>query len=894
MNNIAALSDKRQLTFDQNIERIKEVAILRFQTLACFDTDSFDAPVWQYQGSKIYFTDKSAKRPFETFVDSTTKTFVISHLWRTRFRANRLSITRLTDLTRVGRLLQQYSVTSANQITSTLYSEIISEITYEASGEKLLFNLNSYITFLSDEFALPTVIDLVKPKQARINSDEDFEPLTDRMPDPELIKGVIDLKRKIEEKADGSPRSNRDLMCIYTQAFQYGLGLRIGEVLRLSKDCLFEFEGKLMCRVWTEKGAEPIPRYVLADWRELISDVYGKILSLTETTRNYALELEKSGTNSYIEDALKRLNQDRNNLYCEYKKRLDDFVKQKRMEAEQSWTLKRPVNPSEEYALDSLTEILPISSTAKLTPDKVKAYRKWDLDLTITPIGVKKHSYKVSGQAILHLVDQQISLRSENITEQEFLSIVHGRPIKIQNGKNKEIFDLTRELSGSTATCYTFAPQDFAGKGRAPTAMSLEQAEEMLKKFSQSMLPDSEVQVSELRKYLPDMPFIYAERGGDVVKRNVHLDIHPARIGKATTDTKNSIGYSITTGFAITIDSIKRYAMSRFFERNQADINKLNDSEIEEQLALIKMSVDKGFDECSLPATIISSRSFVAEQHVSDYLFLCPMQFIASETLVSFIPEILDIYSLYYFFKGSDRTPCAFRRYGVAEDDRLARAWKSHQGRHWRTTSLFRSGASKSLVNKLMGRSDQQGQHYDHNTGSERAKIIGEAMKEVTGRFAGYLPSKIATLKAKGADSDIIDEVLEKEMQTINHTPTGYCTQSLELNPCQHHLRCLMGADGGGCKNLVIDLDDPAAMPKIKAIRDETRHEIERLVRVKDETGHIAIDKHLREKIKLYDNSETVISLANKLIDERTSSLELIPFRDGDHPDDCPFQCGGD
>jgi len=193
-----------------------------------------------------------------------------------------------------------------------------------------------------------------------------------------------------------------------------------------------------------------------------------------------------------------------------------------------------------------------------------------------------------------------------------------------------------------------------------------------------------------------------------------------------------------------------------------------------------------------------------------------------------------------------------------------------------------------------MGRKDEQGKHYDHNTGSERAKVVGEAMAKKTERFIGHIPSKIAALKQKDAGFEIISEVLNKELQTISHTPCGYCTQSLELNPCQYHLRCLIGHDGSGCKKLVIDLDDPTALPAIQGIKDETRHEIERLVRLKDETGNVSIDQHLREKIKLYDNTEIVIKLATNLISNKTMELEFIPFDDGSQPDDCPFQCGGD
>jgi hypothetical protein len=518
-----------------------------------------------------------------------------------------------------------------------------------------------------------------------------------------------------------------------------------------------------------------------------------------------------------------------------------------------------------------------------------------DLELTVTSLGKRKNSYTVTGQAILNFIDKQIQLRSEHLTEQEFLSVLHNKSIHRQHGRDKEIFELTEELSGSSASCYTFDPGAYAGKGRAPTAMSRLQAETMLIKYGIGLLEEDEMSVSDLKQYFPELPFMYD--ASQMAARNKHLDLSTKKKIATKVDLsvnpKSPVEYSVTTGYAIKTDSIKRYALSRFFERNQAEINKLNDVEIEESIAVLQ-DPSTDFDECMLPATTISSKSFKAEQKISDYLFLRPMQLTSTSVSVSFIPEVLDLNAVYYFFKGNDRYPSAFERYGINDGGELSKAWQSHQGRHWRTTSLFRSGAAKSLVNKLMGRKDEQGKHYDHNTGSERAKVVGKAMAKKTERFIGHIPAKIAILKQKNVDTEIIAEVLDKELQTISHTPCGYCTQSLELNPCQYHLRCLIGHDGSGCKKLVIDLEDPTALPTIQGIRDETRHEIERLVKLKDETGNISIDQHLREKIKLYDNSEMVIKLATNLISNKTSELEFIPFNDGSQPDDCPFQCGGD
>ena len=81
-------------------------------------------------------------------------------------------------------------------------------------------------------------------------------------------------------------------------------------------------------------------------------------------------------------------------------------------------------------------------------------------------------------------------------------------------------------------------------------------------------------------------------------------------------------------------------------------------------------------------------------------------------------------------------------------DNHITDSWQSHKGRHWQTTSLFRAGMAELVVNKWMGRTTGQGENYDHNSGRERAKAVGEAMLESTERFLGHVPNKVNEWKS--------------------------------------------------------------------------------------------------------------------------------------------------
>ena len=82
------------------------------------------------------------------------------------------------------------------------------------------------------------------------------------MPLPELVKAIIHLKWAVDDNFDSSINAINDKLCILTQVFQFGLGLRIGEVLRLPQNPLIKMDGETFCLVWTEKGSMPMAPYV--------------------------------------------------------------------------------------------------------------------------------------------------------------------------------------------------------------------------------------------------------------------------------------------------------------------------------------------------------------------------------------------------------------------------------------------------------------------------------------------------------------------------------------------------------------------------------------------------------------------------------------------------------
>ena len=96
-----------------------------------------------------------------------------------------------------------------------------------------------------------------------------------------------------------------DELRLLAMPFFLALGLRVGEVCRLHKDCLGydEIIGKWFLRVLTEKGelanARPIPR----KWQEVIIQSHRRILEITEPFRVFAKQVELHKEQAFI-DAL--------------------------------------------------------------------------------------------------------------------------------------------------------------------------------------------------------------------------------------------------------------------------------------------------------------------------------------------------------------------------------------------------------------------------------------------------------------------------------------------------------------------------------------------------------------------------------------------------------------
>lgn len=850
----------------------------RFKSLDLLVNCNWDDSEWSYlKKSKSLKFQRIGGGKLPVELETIGKIFVVNILWSQRLRAEPFALSYISSMIKPLKIWAEMEVEKLADINQDFYDATIIYLRDRyAEPASVGVCVNRVIDYINNNNLLKVHIDTQNIRKALGSTDEQGRVLAkkEKIPLPELVKAIIHLKWAVDDSFDGSAKAINDKLCILTQVFQYGLGLRLGEVLRLPKDPLREIDGEIFCLVWTEKGSEPMARYVPSIWRKPLADALQEIHKLTQPYRDIAVQIEQQGAWNFLDERVKSLNKEKEVLLAKKIAELDFLLGSKVLSATKLWQLKTPINASQRYELKELGDILPIASDSKSINALVKYYKGMGVDLISESLGTRKHKHYVTGEAINKAVDRVLTMRASYVTLREFLAIMypnHHRAMK--DSKDKLIKDNVETLKGRPMYM-TFADEAYHQSGICILVISYENALKILKNYvlggydCQKFLP-----LKDLEKILPEL----------ISQKSASRDYLKEICGRTKysfyTKQSGNLEFIKTFGYLANVDKLKSYFLSEY-ERQNLDIE--------------KELLNASFNEYVADGVEISSKSFKIKQQPSEHLFIRAGR--RGGIYFDHLPQVLGYYAVIYFFGGNDRCESAFSRYDVIVDDYVAKSWQSHKGRHWQTTSLFRAGLAEMVVNKWMGRTTGQGDNYDHNTGRERAKVVGDAMLEDTERFLGDTPNKVRSWKQKLIPTVSMEDHLNDTLQSIQYGPLGYCTRSLYLKPCELNLKCLTGNDGKGCKHYIYDLNDPSHREKIAAERDKSSQELSRLFEAY-ERGIDAAKMHINHHMIILRNTTSILDNAEIILnDEQLEGLQdYMPFKkEGSYPDDCPFQCVGD
>jgi hypothetical protein len=869
--------------FEQKIHEKEKYSFDSFAELAYFKHSSWGDPVW-YVRESSYKISFSYLRTVNKEFEKLAKLFLFDYVWQRRLKTPGLSPQRLRKLSQPLRLFSAVGVVFLSEIGQTQYEEVIKHIsrTYK-DVQGYCRDLNLFVRYLYAEGLIACPIDTLNPKALKSAGDKyGREANTLKHPDTELVRAIIELKLAIQNNYDGSARCKMDMLAVMTQVFQYGLGLRIGEILRLPKDCLIDIDGETFCNVWTEKGSEPAARYVPTLWREPLREAIKVIDDICLVYRSRAKDIENGVLRQVLSARFSRRVQKIESELSSAKSALAMLSESNYSEVKIKLGLLRPVNDDDIIMLRDLRHYLPLASGCSDATGLVSFYKHLGLDIRSKSLGKRKHLHYVLGSALKKAVGQVVDFRRQHFTYSEIYRIIQGRDPRCKSGSNYEYLKGIRyhkRLTSLQRQAFLLGSSTLVG-GILEYGNALQHIERIIGgayDFKQ-WLP-----ISDAASIYPE--FFDQQSIGRIKSASQgsffgYLDVTETRAKFFRKCEKGEREYIAGNGFFVKVSSIFDAVEKHFVTVN---------AHLQAELA------DEFKQEVLGEGVEIFSKSFSIAQKVSEYLFVVPTAF--GGVYNEHLPSLLGYRSVVYAFKPHlEGRVSAFHRYHVAVDDELISKFQTHLGRHWQTNSLFRAGLSASIVDKWMGRATSQSAHYDHQTARERADKVAQVMLREQDRFLGEIPQKLAIWSQCSSTLDL-KEQLGSYIRTAHHSPLGYCIKDINLKPCEYHLKCLTGNGGLGCRQFVYDLKDPTHRSKMEAERDKAEAELARLFEHLDnpDAPKAAVEMHIQHQMTLLKNTTAVLErselILNELHDE--GCQEIRPFKtEGSDPDDCAFECG--
>ena len=883
-NNLVNLVEEK---FIRLFEILVEQSQEKFSNISCCPISSWNDKSWFYLGKEsINFSEKGDP---DSVIGSLEKVFLVNYLWNSRFRKNYYSHSHVASLIVGAKALAAVGVNKIVDIGQENYLRAIDYIHDKyAQSEKAIYKLNAVVAFLQANNLLVRPIDTVSAKSFVAADEYGRINIESKMPIPELVSAIIGLKRAVERAQDGTPRAVVDELSILTQIFQYGLGLRIGEVLRLPKDCIVESDGNMYCRVWTEKGAVPSARYVPVAWRPAITETVRRIGKLTQSYREQAVSIETGIVGAEYEQRFQKRIQGIEDELSSLNAKLERYLAVRRQETASRLCPNKEISDDQLISLVDLGKYLPVYPATNNASTLYRFAQNNGLQITSILLGKIKKKHFVLGKDLKHFMENSSDLAGRWISYKEVFNLIHDYYPAASNTSSAIFKKFTKTLSLGSLAFYAFTGSVTTRGGRC-VVMSHRNALSYLKfvvtggydyhKYiplvdAESLFPELFNQKTMTYLAAPSpksfFSFLKISNAPQVFSRSI----------KETNERK--VSYVNCNGYLLEFHSIAQAVEHQFVGAN---------SEVQAELI-------KGIRKELLADGIrISSAALSISQKVSHYLFITPSSL--GGYYNESIPCVMGFFTVKYSLNPSkEGARSAFSRYGVDVSPEVINTFQTHKGRHWQTNSLFRAGLASSIANKWLGRSDDQGAHYDHRTAKERASSVGELMLREQSRFLGAIPERIKSWNAQSMSMNEQTLLLDMILTTAHYSPLGYCLRDVNLRPCEYHLKCLTGNKGHGCREFVFDLHDPVQRQKVRSERDKAEHELSRLFEVLNLPSVPAesVEMHIEHHMSIFRNASSVLDKSEIILTEDQSDAikEFKPFAlDGSKPDGCVIQCGG-
>lgn len=287
----------------------------------------FQDNIWQYRGSNILFIEvnpKAAKttnnlKPLPIVAGQLARCFAIKEIMRKQ--SAQLVIGRLAAIRHLSWVIVK-NRGDWTELTRSILDKTVALIKdgrSDATAYHWATALNAFVDFLNQ---LTAKIDGIEhrftdrfirwkhkvPNATRLALELTSSEFSDRENDlytPDLHIGLARARSMVKNDPSIEPSPGYDRIRLEATCFAMALGLRVGEICGLAKNCLDTDPdtGVTFVRVPTEKGAICAATAVADIWTEPLNESFQYLTEICEDARKRALEIETFGFR-FIDSAL--------------------------------------------------------------------------------------------------------------------------------------------------------------------------------------------------------------------------------------------------------------------------------------------------------------------------------------------------------------------------------------------------------------------------------------------------------------------------------------------------------------------------------------------------------------------------------------------------------------
>lgn len=381
----------------------------------------FQDKCWQYRGKNILFTEvnpdrrrsANAQGPLPTVADQLARCYAIKEILRQQ--SGELLVMRLAAFRHLAWIVAQHDG-SWETLTKTLLDKTVAAIQQGRSNSTVYSwatSLNTFVEFLNqfsakidgiehrftDRFIRWTHGIPNATRSALELTSSEFSQRQQELYTPDLHIGLARARSMVKDDPSLEPSPGYDRIRLEATGFAMALGLRVGEVCGLPKNCLETDTdtGSTFVRVPTEKGALCAATAVAQTWVEPLNEAFSYLSDSCQSARHRALEIETSGFR-FIDTA----------LHAQRTSHPLDTVHLHQLNV-------AGLAPEQHYFIEELTACLPVSSkeftaggrfhhctqplprfvAARMVSWLDQRFEQWDWPSYVNTFKVRQHSLSV-------------------------------------------------------------------------------------------------------------------------------------------------------------------------------------------------------------------------------------------------------------------------------------------------------------------------------------------------------------------------------------------------------------------------------------------------------------------------------------------------------------------